>query len=79
MHLRWLADAGGIHGLAGAADDFLRLSNAAKTFILKAARAVNNKKSFDAAPLFDEMAGAWDTGMATLDQRVGGQPAGAAR
>ena len=77
MHLRWLADVGGIGELHGAADQFLQVSALAKTFILKAARAVNSKKPFDANPLFDEMAGAWETGMTTLDQRVGAQPAGA--
>lgn len=71
MHLRWLADAGTVEGLGAAPDDFLRLSAGAKTFILKAARAVNNKKPFDASPLFDEMAGAWDTGMTALAGATG--------
>jgi hypothetical protein len=77
MHLRWLADVGGVDGLEAAAEQFLQVSALAKTFILKAARAVNSKKPFDVGPLFDKMAGAWDAGMATLDQRVGTQPAGA--
>ena len=77
LHLRWLADAGGHDDLRPAADRFQAVSGLAKTFILKAARAVNSRKPFDAAPLFDEMAGAWDGGMATLDHWAPAQPAGA--
>ena len=39
-----------------------RLSQTAKAFILKAARAVNAKRALDAAPMFDEMAAAWQSG-----------------
>ena len=65
-HLQWLAESGVAPGLALPAGDFLRLSEGAKTFILKAARAVNSKKPLDATLLFADMAGAWDAGMAAL-------------
>ena len=62
MHLRWLEDP----ALLPAAEAFDQVNNGAKTFILKAARAVNSKKPFDTAPMFDEMAGAWQRGMELL-------------
>ena len=65
-HLRWLAESGVAPGLELPAGDFLRLSEGAKTFILKAARAVNSKKPLDARLQFADMAGAWDAGMAAL-------------
>lgn len=71
LHLRWLVETGEGEGLASAAADFIQLSAAAKTFILKAARAVNTKKPFDAAPTFDEMSRAWTRGMATLRRELG--------
>ncbi|MEZ4414018.1 MAG: DUF1839 family protein [Gemmatimonadales bacterium] len=70
MHVKWLADAGSRPELAPAAASFLQVSALCKTFILKAARAVNSKKPFDASPLFDEMATAWESGMAVLDRAV---------
>ena len=65
-HLRWL-DA---EKFQSAADDFMRISAAAKTFILKAARAVNSKKPLDSAPLFDEMSEAWQRGMENLEKTL---------
>ena len=82
LHLRWLGEAGQGAGLTLAADEFERVSHSAKTFILKAARAVNNRKKFDASSTFDEMAGGWERGMASLVQlvqlpaRVGSSPSG---
>lgn len=69
-HLEWLAgdaapDAADA-ALRDAAADFGRVSTGAKAFILKAARAVHSGRPLDAAPLFDEMATAWDDGMARL-------------
>jgi hypothetical protein len=64
-NLSWLADP----ALQPAADSFLKVSNAAKTFILKAARAVNAKRALDAKAMFDEMAGAWQAGMDVLSAR----------
>ncbi|HTJ80484.1 MAG TPA: DUF1839 family protein [Polyangiaceae bacterium] len=49
---------------------FTAVSAGAKTFILKAARAVNGKRALDARPMFDEMAAAWEAGMARLDRAV---------
>jgi hypothetical protein len=74
LHLRWLMEAGEGEGFGPAADDFQRLSTAAKTFILKAARAVNARRALDASAVFDEMAHAWEQGMMTL-VRVLGTPA----
>jgi hypothetical protein len=72
LHLRWLADSDDeIKGLTGAADEFIKLSTAAKTFILKAARAVNSKKTFEASATFDEMSDAWGRGMAAIAGELG--------
>ena len=70
QHLRWLEEAGRDGELLGAADEFDRVSVAAKAFILKAARAVNSRKPFDAAAIFTELAGAWDRGMQQLARSV---------
>jgi hypothetical protein len=56
-HLKWLGQESA---------PFEQISNLNKTFILKAARAVNAKRALDAAPMFDEMAAAWQAGMAML-------------
>ena len=70
-HLRWLAEAHASAArtstaLTAAADAFQRLSEGAKTFILKAARAVNSRKPLDARATFDEMATAWERGQGAL-------------
>lgn len=70
LHLRWLIDASEDDGLASAADDFGQLSATAKTFILKAARAVNTKRAFDASVAFEEMSKAWAHGMTTLEREL---------
>ncbi len=72
LHVRWLVDSGLDAGLLPAAEEFDRVSVGAKTFILKAARAVNSKKPFDGAPIFDDMAEGWAHGMATLARQLGG-------
>jgi hypothetical protein len=54
-YLEWL---GGPPAAIAAYDT---ISTGAKTFILKAARAVNSKKPFDPSATFDEWAAAWDT------------------
>jgi hypothetical protein len=69
-HLRWLADQRGSAEFTTAADEFQRLSEGAKTFILKAARAVNSRKPLDASATFDEMAGAWERGQSALAKGV---------
>jgi hypothetical protein len=44
------------------------ISNGAKTFILKAARAVNSKKPFDPVATFAEWSAAWATAIAALER-----------
>lgn len=62
LHLRWLGDDASVR----AADRFAAISTLNKAFILKAARAVNGKRALDAAPMFDEMAAAWQDGIDAL-------------
>jgi len=69
LYLRWLDGGGeladgGAH--AAAIEAYDRISTGAKSFILKAARAVNAKKQLDAAPIFDDWARAWDQAMTLL-------------
>jgi hypothetical protein len=66
LYLRWL-DA---TQHARAADAYDAISTGAKTFILKAARAVMSKKPFDPAATFTEWAGAWDRAIAALEERT---------
>jgi len=71
LYLRWLDGGGtladgGAH--AAAIEAYDRISTGAKSFILKAARAVNAKKQLDAAPIFDDWARAWDQAMGTLEK-----------
>jgi hypothetical protein len=68
-HLQWLA-AGTDAGFDGPAKSFSQVSEAAKTFILKAARAVNTKKPMDTASMFDEMALNWERGVSALDAHL---------
>jgi hypothetical protein len=60
LYLRWI-DA---HPAAAAAYD--AISTGAKSFILKAARAVNSKKPFDPSAQFAEWAAAYDTAISDL-------------
>jgi hypothetical protein len=79
LHLRWLATNGeglaptveAAGALAPAIAAYDRISNGAKTFILKAARAVNGKRALDATATFAEWAGAWDEAIATLRREIG--------
>lgn len=57
LHLRWLGAER--HAVAASAWD--RISQGAKTFILKAARAVNSRRPLEAAAYFDDWAHAWQT------------------
>ncbi|HZE91816.1 MAG TPA: DUF1839 family protein [Rhizobacter sp.] len=68
-HLRWQAGHGHPE-LLPAAEGFGLIAQGNKALILKAARAVNAKRPFDAAPLFDDMAQAWDRAMASLAQAL---------
>ena len=75
FHLRWLAHTGAGDGLESAATDFDHVSAGAKTFILKAARAVHSGKALDATTTFGEMSGAWDRGMTRLADELARVPA----
>lgn len=66
-HLKWLQSSGQ-QGLTPAIAAFAQIAQLAKALILKAARAVNARRSFDNLALFDEMASAWQCGMAALDR-----------
>ena len=65
QNLRWL-QLNGEPNLEAAITAFDTLSSANKTFILKGARAVNSRKPLDAAPMFHEMAKAWECGIKHL-------------
>lgn len=74
-HLRWLAavgadDASGHAAddelLRSAAQDFDAVSRAAKSLILKAARAVNGRRPLQARDVFNEMAERWESAMGSL-------------
>jgi hypothetical protein len=69
LNLQWLA-AHGLGGLELAIAAFERVSQANKTFILKGARAINNRRAFDSAPLFDSMAADWERGMVDLQASI---------
>jgi len=70
IYLRWLAGGGRVGTDAGqfapAVEAYDKISSGAKSFILKAARAVNGKKAFDGTAIFDDWARAWDTAITTL-------------
>ena len=66
QNLKWLTSHG--HpGVAEAALAFTQISDAAKTFILKGARAASSKRPFEGAAMFDSLANAWDHGMKVID------------
>lgn len=66
LHLRWLVANGAEPTLTEAADEFDRISAAAKMLILKGTRIVRPGKVFDASATFDELSQAWDRGMSIL-------------
>lgn len=71
IYVRWLDQAlASGENFSAASEDFDKISQSCKAFILKGARAVNSKKPFDAAPTFDEMASAWDRAMETLTSKT---------
>ncbi|HTQ04318.1 MAG TPA: DUF1839 family protein [Polyangiaceae bacterium] len=70
-YLRWLGRELGTEW-AAPATHFDAISNGAKALIMKAARAVVGKKTVDFKPLFAELAGHWDNGMAELGALVRG-------
>jgi hypothetical protein len=62
-YLRWLGNTG---ALAEAAEAFALISRVSKMLILKLARVANTKRISYPADSFEEMAQAWDSGMARL-------------
>jgi hypothetical protein len=71
-YVRWLADndpalRADTARVLPAAEAYERISVGAKTFILKAARAVNAKRPLDATSTFDDWSAAWYTASQTLD------------
>jgi len=64
LHVAWLAPGAEPHPAAAA---FELIAQHCKTLILKAARAVNSGRALDASAMFDEMATAWDRGMAAAE------------
>ena len=58
--------------LQRAASAFLRLSQGCKSFILKGARGVSTGRPLDVTLLFDDMATAWEEGMAALQAALRG-------
>lgn len=68
LHARWMQDP----AFEPAAASFDVIASSAKTFILKAARAVNAKRAMDSAALFEGMIKAWEEGMTALGEALGG-------
>ncbi|MEZ4438779.1 MAG: DUF1839 family protein [Polyangiaceae bacterium] len=70
--LAWIDEGRAGAAFTDARAAFLQLSDQAKVFLLKAARAVNRKRALDVADDVQLMADAWQRGMDQLDHRVGG-------
>jgi len=68
--LRWLHAHRAHEALPRAASAFLRLSQGCKSFILKGARGVSTGKPLDVTLLFDDMAAAWEEGMAAVEEAL---------
>lgn len=68
LNLKWLAQepSAGDAEVLSAAEAFDLISLRCKTLILKGARMVAGKRPMTDGPSFDEMATAWDNGMAAL-------------
>jgi hypothetical protein len=66
-YLEWLAAGLAPEtSLRSAIPHYDAISTGAKSFILKAARAVNSKKPFDASAMFAEWTAAWDNAIGSL-------------
>ena len=70
LYLRWLSDLGE-PGLDESACQFIAISNAAKSLILKGARTVATRKPVDVAPLLTEIERAWADGVGRLALHYG--------
>lgn len=66
----WLSEHGET-GLSPAYGEYTAMATAAKALLLKTARAANNKKPVDAAPLLEAMAASWTTATRCLLSRYG--------
>ncbi|MBK6649095.1 MAG: DUF1839 family protein [Betaproteobacteria bacterium] len=64
--MAWL-DAEGLGDFSVAAGDMLSLSNATKTLLMKAARAVVIKRPADLGAMIDEIAEHWQSAMENLE------------
>jgi hypothetical protein len=69
-NLRWMQRLGE-PGLDDALAAFDLIAGSSKSFILKGARAVNSRKAFDGAAMFDELAAAWERGLDGLKRTLG--------
>ncbi len=69
-YLRWL-EAGGECGLERTAEACELIATTAKALQFKTARAVSTRRAFDATPMLEKMAGAWDETMMALTARYG--------
>lgn len=69
-YLRWL-ETNGEHGLGRTAEACDAIATTAKTLQLKTARFVSTHRPFDASPMFDTMASAWDNAITELTERYG--------
>lgn len=67
IHLRWLAEEKALQAGEVAAR-FENISATCKSLILKGARSVNSRKPLDLATPSQDMAAAWDMGMARLQE-----------
>ncbi len=65
LNLRWLRE-NGIKGLDEAIAAFESISTSNKSFILKGARAVNARRPFDGASMFNELSKNWQSGIDSL-------------
>jgi hypothetical protein len=70
LYLRWL-ETHGEKDLEPAAKAFDAISQAAKSLILKTARAVGAKKDVDLSGMLGEIESQWETGMGVLVKRYG--------
>lgn len=73
IYLRWLAIHAGkgqaeVSQFESAAVAYDTISTGAKTFILKAARAVNSGRAFDASPMLAEWTSAWEQARSILQR-----------
>jgi len=68
-NLRWMQTLG-MKGIDESIAAFDLVAANSKSFILKGARAVNSKRAFDGAVMFDELSLAWERGLTSLGQTL---------